>query len=151
MRALFVVGRVLFGGFFVYSGINHFQHAGAMAQYAGAKGVPAAGEAVKATGALLIASGLSVMAGVKPRHGLAGLIAFLIPTTLKMHRFWEETDGQTQRAESVNFMKNVALMGAALTMMQIDEPWPASVDAARAADEEMFIRLGGRDLRSLPA
>jgi putative oxidoreductase len=152
MRALFVVGRALFGGFFVYSGINHFQHAGAMTQYADAKGVPAAAEAVKATGALLIASGVSVMAGIKPRQGLAGLVAFLLPTTLKMHRFWEEADGQKRQAESINFMKNVALMGAALTMMQIDEPWPASVDQARAAaDEEMFIHLGGRDLRSLPA
>ena len=151
MRALFVVGRALFGGFFVYSGINHFQHARPMTQYAGAKGVPAAEEAVKASGALLIACGLSVMAGVKPRQGLAGLVAFLIPATLKMHRFWEETDGQTRQAESIHFMKNVALVGAALTMMQIDDPWPASVDAARAADEEMFIHLGGRELRSLPA
>jgi uncharacterized membrane protein YphA (DoxX/SURF4 family) len=151
MRALFVVGRALFGGFFVYSGINHFQHAGAMAQYVDAKGIPAAAQVVKASGALLIVSGLSVMAGVRPRQGLAGLVAFLIPTTLKMHRFWEETDGQTRQAESTHFMKNVALVGAALAMMQIDEPWPASVDAARAGDEEMFIHLGGRELRSLPA
>jgi hypothetical protein len=35
--------------------------------------------------------------------------------------------------------------------MHGDEPWPASVDAARAEDEEMFVRLGGRDLRALPA
>ena len=47
-------------------------------------------------------------------------------------------------------MKNMALVGAALSMMQIDEPWPASIDAARAADEEMYVRLGGRDFRSLP-
>jgi hypothetical protein len=51
----------------------------------------------------------------------------------------------------INFMKNMALVGAALTMMQIEEPWPASVDAARAADEEMFVQLGGREFRSLPA
>ena len=53
--------------------------------------------------------------------------------------------------ETINFAKNVALVGAALTMMQIDEPWPISVDEARADGEEMFIRLGGRDLRALPA
>jgi len=35
--------------------------------------------------------------------------------------------------------------------MQIEEPWPASLDSAFAADEEMYIRLGGRDLRALPA
>jgi putative oxidoreductase len=151
MRALFIAGRALFGGFFVYSGINHFQKTGTMAQYADAKGVPAAEHAVKATGALLIASGLSVVAGIKPRQGLAGLVTFLIPTTLQMHRFWEETDAQKRQAESINFLKNVALIGAALTMMQIDEPWPASLDAALADGEEMFVHLGGRDLRSLPA
>jgi uncharacterized membrane protein YphA (DoxX/SURF4 family) len=151
MRALFIVGRTLFGGFFVYSGVNHFQHAGALTQYAQAKGVPAAEEAVKATGALLIASGLSVMAGIKPRQGLAGIIAFLVPTTLQMHRFWEEADAQKRQTESVNFSKNVALIGAALTAMQIEEPWPVSLDAASEDNEEMFIHLGGRELRSLPA
>ena len=30
----------------------------------------------------------------------------------------------------INFTKNMALVGAALAMMQIEEPWPASVDAA---------------------
>ena len=48
-----------------------------------------------------------------------------------------------------NFLKNMALVGAALALMEIREPWPVSVDAARA-DEEMFIRLGGRDLHALP-
>ena len=68
-----------------------------------------------------------------------------------MHRFWEEADAQKRQAEMVNFTKNMALVGAALAMMQIDEPWPASIDAALAADEEMYVRLGGRDFRSLPA
>ena len=151
MRALFIVGRALFGGFFVYNGVNHFQNAGALTQYAQAKGVPAAEEAVKATGALLIASGLSVMAGIRPRQGLMGIIAFLVPTTLQMHRFWEEEDAEKRQIESINFSKNVALIGAALTAMQIDEPWPAGLDALSADDEEMFIHLGGRELRSLPA
>jgi Pyruvate/2-oxoacid:ferredoxin oxidoreductase gamma subunit len=73
-----------------------------------------------------------------------------VPVTLQMHRFWEEADGQKRQAEMVNFMKNMALVGAALAMMQIDEPWPDSIDAALAADEEMYVRLGGRDFRSLP-
>jgi hypothetical protein len=52
--------------------------------------------------------------------------------------------------QTVNFAKNVALIGAALALMQIDEPWPASIDSART-EEEMFVHLGGRDLRALPA
>ena len=150
MRALFVLGRAIFGGFFAYSGMNHLQRSAGLAPYAAAKGVPAPEHAVQATGALLLAGGVSVIAGIKPRQGLLAIIAFLVPTSLQMHRFWEETEPQKRQAEMINFMKNMALVGAALTMMGIEEPWPASVDAARQ-DEEMFVRLGGRDLRSLPA
>jgi len=151
MRGLFVLGRAIFGGFFAYNGINHLQNSAGMAPYAASKGVPAPERAVKATGALLLAGGVSVIAGIKPRQGLLAIIAFLIPTSLQMHRFWDESDPQKRQAEMVNFMKNMALVGAALTMMQIEEPWPSSVDATLAEDEEMFIRLGGRDFRSLPA
>jgi uncharacterized membrane protein YphA (DoxX/SURF4 family) len=150
MRTLFVLGRAVFGGFFAYSGINHLQHAENMGHYAASKGVPAPEQAVQATGVMLQAGGLSVMAGFKPRRGLATLIAFLVPVTLQMHRFWEEADAQRRQTEMIHFMKNMALVGAALAMTQIEEPWPASIDAARAADEEMYVRLGGRDLRSLP-
>ena len=151
MRALFVLGRTLFGGFFIYNGINHFKRHQAMSQYAASKGVPAAGAAVPATGAMLLAGGLSVLAGLKPRQGLAAIVGFLLPVTFEMHRFWEEQDPNRRMSEMVNFSKNVALVGAALALMQVDEPWPISVDERRADDEEMFVRLGGRDLRALPA
>jgi len=150
MRLWHVIGRTIFGGFFLYNGINHLKNSAGMAQYAGAKGVPAAEQAVQATGALLIGGGLSVLAGAKPRQGLAAIVAFLLPVTLQMHRFWDEQDPQARQAEMINFMKNVALIGAALTMMGIDEPWPASVDKARQ-EEDMYVQLGGRELRSLTA
>ena len=150
MRALHLVGRAIFGSFFVYNGINHLKNSTGMAQYAGSKGVPAAEQAVQATGGMLIAGGLSIVAGLKPRQGLATVVAFLIPVSLQMHRFWEESDPQKQQMEMTQFLKNMALVGAALALMAVDEPWPASIDSART-EEEMFVHLGGRDLRSLPA
>ncbi len=150
MRALFVLGRALFGGFFAYNGINHFLNAPSMSQYASSKGVPQPDAAVRATGAMLVAGGVSVVAGLKPRQGLAMLIAFLVPTTLQMHRFWELEDPAARMTEMTQFAKNVALIGAALALMQVGQPWPSSVDSART-EEEMFVRLGGRDLRALPA
>jgi uncharacterized membrane protein YphA (DoxX/SURF4 family) len=151
MRALFVLGRTIFGGYFLYNGINHFINREMMSQYAATKGVANAEVAVPVTGGLLVAGGLSVLAGANPRQGLAAIIAFLVPVTMRMHRFWEIEGDQQRMAEMVNFTKNLALVGAALAMMQIPEPWPASVDQLRAEDEEMYIRLGGRDLRALPA
>lgn len=151
MRPLFLLGRAIFGGYFLYNGINHFVNRETMSQYAAAKGVASADAAVATSGAMLVAGGLSVLAGAKARQGLATLIGFLIPVSLQMHRFWEEQDPQRRMAEMVNFTKNMALVGAALMLMQLEHPWPVSVDEARAEDEEMFVRLGGRDLRALPA
>lgn len=151
MRALFLLGRAIFGGFFVFNGINHFRNQEGMSQYAEAKGVPAADAAIPATGAMLLAGGLSVMLGVKPRQGLAALIGFLVPVTLQMHRFWEVEDPQQRVNEMVHFSKNLALIGAALMMLKLEQPWEASLDEARSSNEEMFVRLGSRELRSLPA
>jgi len=152
MRAVFMLGRAIFGGFFLYNGINHLQHSDQIAPYAAAKGVRSPEQAVQASGALLVAGGLGVLTGLKPKLGLAAIIGFLIPVSLQMHHFWDEQDPQARQNDMIHFMKNMALLGAALAMMQIPEPWPASLDEARADDdEEMFVRLGGRDLRALPA
>jgi len=151
MRSLFLVGRALFGGFFIYNGIKHLKNSDQMTPYAAAKGVPAAPAAVNTTAAMLLGGGISVVTGLKPRQGLATLVAFLVPTTLQMHRFWNEADPQQRMAETVNFSKNVALIGAALALMQVKVPWPASIDALNGPDEEMFVHLGGRDLRGLYA
>jgi putative oxidoreductase len=150
MRALFVLGRAMFGGFFVYNGINHFLNGQQMSQYAAAKGVPQAEAAVRTAGAMLLTGGASIVAGINPRQGLTTLLAFLIPTTLTMHRFWEEEDPSARMMETVQFSKNVALMGAALALLQMPEPWPASFAPSRRRNEEMFVRLGGRDLPALP-
>lgn len=150
MRALFVLGRAIFGGYFVYNGVNHFLEQEQMSGYAASKGVPDAEIAVPVSGGLLLAGGLSVLAGVKPRAGLAAIVSFLIPVSMQMHRFWELEDPHQRMGEMINFTKNMALVGAALMMMQLEEPWPASVDEALAEDEEMYVRLGGKELRSLP-
>ena len=149
MNTLFLIGRALFGGFFVYNGINHLTHVEHMAPYAESKGVPAPRAAVNGTGAMLVAGGASIVAGLKPRQGLATILAFLVPTTWQMHRFWDEADPNKRAAEQVNFSKNIALIGAVLALMQLDEPWPASVDAVLHEDEEMYVHVGGRDLRML--
>jgi putative oxidoreductase len=152
MRALFLIGRAMFGGYFAWNGLNHFLNKGMMSQYAAGKGVAAPEKAVPASGAMILAGGLSVLAGLKPRQGLALIVGFLVPVSLQMHRFWEIEEPSQRMSEMVNFTKNVALIGAALALMQIEEPWPLSIDSIRSdEEEEMYVRLGGRDLRALPA
>lgn len=127
MKAVFAIGRILFGGFFLYNGINHFRHKDFMAQYAAAKHVPEPELAILSTGGLLAVAGLSLILGVKPKLGAAGLLAFLAGVTPTMHDFWNVEDPQQKATENVQFMKNVALAGAALSLMAVEEPWPASL------------------------
>lgn len=70
MRDLFLIGRMIFGGFFAYSGINHFLGVATMADYAATKGVPAPELAVILSGALLVFGAFSVLFGLLPRIGL---------------------------------------------------------------------------------
>jgi len=53
MRVPFLLGRLLFGGFFVMNGINHFKQARQLSDYAASKRVPKPDLAVKTTGPVL--------------------------------------------------------------------------------------------------
>jgi putative oxidoreductase len=127
MKAPFVIGRMLFGGYFVYSGVNHFLHTHEIAQYAGAKHVPMPDVAVRATGATLAIGGASIMLGLKPKYGAAALVGFLAAASPLMHNFWADKDPKARQADMILFGKNLALLGAALALSGVDEPWPASV------------------------
>jgi len=54
MKAPFLIGRLLFGGYFLYSGINHFKERNMLSQYAASKKVPMPDVAVSVTGAALV-------------------------------------------------------------------------------------------------
>jgi putative oxidoreductase len=124
---LFVAGRILFGGFFVLSGIRHFQHLAMMAAFTGSKGFPAPKLAVAGSGLLIIAGGLSILLGVRPAWGVALISAFLIPVTFVTHQYWKQTDPMMRINDQVNFLKNVALLGAAWMLLMIPQPWPISL------------------------
>jgi uncharacterized membrane protein YphA (DoxX/SURF4 family) len=131
MKAPFVLGRMLFGGFFLYSGINHFKELKGMAQYAKSKNVPQAEAAVAVSGAALIVGGASLLLGIKPKFGAAAIVGFLAGVSPIMHDFWKHEDPQQRQNEMIQFSKNVALLGGALALMSVREPWPASVPVAQ--------------------
>jgi uncharacterized membrane protein YphA (DoxX/SURF4 family) len=126
MDLLFLIGRVLYSLIFLMSGLNHFMQWEQMAQYAQSKGVPSPKLAVAGSGVLLLLGGLSVLLGFYPTIGLILLIVFLVPTTLLMHNFWAVEDPIQRQMEMVNFLKNLALLGAALGLLTVEE-WPLSL------------------------
>ncbi len=76
MKFSLLLGRAVFGGFFLYNGIHHFMEHKAMAQYVDAKGIPAPDVAVTATGVALTLGGTSLVLGVKPELGAATVAGF---------------------------------------------------------------------------
>ena len=126
MKILFLLGRILVGGFFVYSGIKHFMNLNAMTGYAKAAGVPLPEIAVAGTGLLLFVAGFSFLLGYQPLIGIAAAVLFLVPVTLMMHSFWN-MEGAARASNLVNFTKNVALLGSVLMFLLIPRPWPLSL------------------------
>ncbi len=124
---IFIIGRILLGGFFINSGINHFKGIGMMSGYAQMKGVPLPKVSVAFSGALVLLGGLSVLLGVYPTVGVAALALFLIPVTFMMHAFWKVQDPMAKMSERVNFTKNMALLGAALILLAVPQPWTVSL------------------------
>jgi putative oxidoreductase len=121
MKAVFVAGRVVFGAFFLHSGINHFWERDKMAEYAASKGVPAPDAAVAASGVLLTLGGVSLIAGKKTRLGGAAAVLFLSAVSPVMHNFWAASARDKQN-ELIHFSKNMALLGAALCLATAREP-----------------------------
>jgi putative oxidoreductase len=124
---LLLIGRILYGGFFLIGGVNHFVKMTSYKQYVRMKHVPAPGVAVGVSGLLLLLGGLSVLLGFWPYIGLLLIAIFLVGVTPKMHAFWSVGDPMAKMGEQVNFMKNVALLGAALAMVAIPQPWTFSL------------------------
>ncbi|CAM3059449.1 DoxX family protein [Skermania piniformis] len=116
MDVIVLIGRILFVVLFLGSGVGHLTQSQQMVPFAEARGVPLAKLAVPASGLLLLAGGLSVLLGIWADLGSLLLIAFLLPTTFLMHKFWTETDAQAKQAEMVSFNKNISLTGAALAL-----------------------------------
>lgn len=127
MKAPFLLGRILFGGFFLYNGITHLRKARDMAPYAESKGVPNPELAVRLSAVPLIIGGTSLLLGVKPKIGALAILGFLAGVSPVMHDFWRMQDPNQRMQNTVDFMKNAALAGAALALMGVDEPWEASV------------------------
>jgi putative oxidoreductase len=144
MKPAFLVGRIIFGGFFLYSGIKNLRQRKSLAQFVGSKHVPAAQLAVDATGAALIAGGASILLGVKPRLGAAAVMGFLAGVSPIMHDFWNVEDPEKRMGEMINFTKNMALLGAAASLMGVEEPWPASVPVEKSRKLRKAHGLMGR-------
>jgi uncharacterized membrane protein YphA (DoxX/SURF4 family) len=123
-----LAGRVLFGGVLAFMGLNHFVQVEGMAGYAESKGIPAPGVSVIVSGLLLVAGGLGIVVGAFPLLAAAALTLFFVVATPTMHDFWRAAE-EEQQEEMTQFLKNAALLGAALTFIALSaDTWDYALD-----------------------
>jgi uncharacterized membrane protein YphA (DoxX/SURF4 family) len=136
MDLIIVIGRILFGGFFLMSGINHFTKLEAMTGYAKYKKLPAAKLGVLISGVMLVIGGITIILGYYADLGALLLAIFLVLAAVIFHNFWKETDATAKQNEMLGFMKDIALAGAALILFalvvkhgtDLDFGWVLSAD-----------------------
>lgn len=69
---------------------------------------------VRSNGALQAAAGVILVSGYAKRPAAIALIASLIPTTMAGHAFWKLEDPLPRKMQTVQFQKNVAMLGGLL-------------------------------------
>jgi putative oxidoreductase len=118
MEVVFLAGRILFGMLFLVSGLTvHLSRQGV--EYARAYGAPAPGLMVPLSGVAIAVGGASVILGVWADLGALILAAFAVSIAPIMHAYWKEEDPQMKATQQAQFMKNIALAGAALIIFYL--------------------------------
>jgi uncharacterized membrane protein YphA (DoxX/SURF4 family) len=87
MKAPFLIGRRLFGGFFFTTESIICGRPNPWRPYAESKGVPTPESAVTLSALPLILGGASLLLGVKPKLGALAIIGFLAVVSPVMHDF----------------------------------------------------------------
>jgi putative oxidoreductase len=134
MKFIPLIGRILFSLIFLMSGLmGHLIGASGTAAYAASAGLPAPMALVVISGIIALLGALSIILGYKAKLGAWLIVLFLIPVTFTMHKFWTVTDPMQAQIAMSLFMKNIALIGAAL-MITYFGAGPVSIDASKGKE-----------------
>lgn len=119
MNVLSLLTRIAIGVPFVWLGYDAVKEPGMRVSMASAFGIPEewAEHAVRANGATMVLGGVSVITGVLPTIGAAAVVGSMIPTTLAGHAFWNDTDPKQRKANLIQFLKNVGMVGGLLSVV----------------------------------
>jgi uncharacterized membrane protein YphA (DoxX/SURF4 family) len=124
---IFLAGRILYSLLLVIMGSNHFTKLSSMTAFAGSMGLPAPGAFVIITGLMTVLGSISILVGYRGKIGAWLLTVSLFATAFLIHRFWGQADPVTMQGEMVQFIRDLALAGAALMITQTGTG-PYSVD-----------------------
>jgi putative oxidoreductase len=120
MDWVLLIGRVLFIGIFLVSGLTvHLLQRQQGVEYARMKGVPMPELLVPFSGLMAVGGAVLIALGLWADLGALILVLFIFPVAFGMHAFWKESDATAKMMEQVQFMKDVALGGAALSLFAL--------------------------------
>ena len=117
MDAIVLIGRILYGGILVILGFNNYIKLKKKTELAKSKGVPFPRQSVIFSTALITLGGLSILLNYQIGIGVLFVWIFLIPTTIMVHNFWTLEDPIAKEIDMLHFLKNIALLGAALIFL----------------------------------
>jgi putative oxidoreductase len=129
LRYVVPLGRTLLALIFLIAAPGHFT--ASTIGYAAQQGVPLPELLVPLSGILAAVGALSVLLGYHARIGGWLLVLFLVPVTLMMHAFWRIDDAAAAATQQTMFLKNLAMLGAALLIAWFGAG-PISLDERRA-------------------
>jgi putative oxidoreductase len=122
-----LVARPLLAGMFVHGGLDAVRNPGGKVaraekvapEVAGLVGIDADTEQlVQFNGAVQVAAGITLALGIFPRLSALALAGSLVPTTLAGHRFWEEEDDAARAQQTIQFLKNLGMLGGLLLIVE---------------------------------
>jgi putative oxidoreductase len=124
-----LAGRILMAAIFVMSGWGKITGFAATAAYMASKGMLFPELLLAGAIAVELVGGILLIFGWQTRWAALAIFLFLIPTTLVFHNFWAVDAAQVQ-AQTIQFMKNLAIMGGMLYVMAFGAG-PLSLDNRR--------------------
>jgi putative oxidoreductase len=129
MDWVLLIGRIIFGGLFVWSGIAfHLLKREMAVEYTRAKGAPLPELSAPLTGVAIAVAGVFVIVGLWVDLAALVIAAFLFATAYWMHAFWKSEDPMGRANEQAHFSKDVALAGAALILFYLFQQAGDAID-----------------------
>jgi putative oxidoreductase len=120
-KLFYPAGRALLGALFFISGINKVLGFSYVAGWMASSGVPAANLLLAITIAIEVLGGLLLITGYKARLSAIVIALFLVPVTLVFHAFWN-ADAANFQNQLTQFLKNVAILGGMLLVIEREQP-----------------------------
>ena len=119
--SLFTLGHGLFGAVLAFMAVDNFRNLEDMIQYADSQGAPMASFSVPVTSSSLFVGSIGIALWRAPVVAASAVAAFFVSVTPVMHNFWALDDPEQRQQQQIQFLKNVALLGATLAFLGLGQ------------------------------